>query len=310
MTFTGFTQDIFDAYAPDRWSSNVYNLPRMKAKDVLVALGQAIEGGLGDDELSGLARGASDEVPNISNQKKVDAQWVFWFRNPDARKELSSFLQKTPLDQGALLNLTPQDKHIGLVIATYHDHVWVGLWLPSSALVDRRNLRMKLEKSWERERFLELAAGLAADLQLQFDGDALALHDVSDAALSELASRLEDAKLPWRLGKQFSRAEVLEADADIVGVFGTMLASLLPMYRYTAWTRDNDFIQASKQIQEEKAQKRKQATSYRKGDKVRVISGLFSGKVGVVQDVDAKAQVRVQVGKMSVVVPGTELVPA
>ena len=64
------------------------------------------------------------------------------------------------------------------------------------------------------------------------------------------------------------------------------------------------------QIQEEKAQKRRQATQFTTGDKVRFIGGLFSGKTGVVQGFDTKAQVKVLVGKMSVVVPGTDLAPA
>jgi transcription antitermination factor NusG len=82
------------------------------------------------------------------------------------------------------------------------------------------------------------------------------------------------------------------------------------VYRFCAWTRDNDLIDAGKQIQEEKAQKRRQATAFNPGDRVRFVSGLFTGKLGVVQETDTKAQVKVRVGKMSVVVAGSELTPA
>lgn len=86
--------------------------------------------------------------------------------------------------------------------------------------------------------------------------------------------------------------------------------ALLPFYRFAAWSRDNDLIEAGKKIQEEKAQRRRQATHFTTGDKVRFIAGLFVGKLGVVQGIDTKAQVKVQVGTMSVVVAGGDLTPA
>ncbi|MFC1611301.1 transcription termination/antitermination protein NusG, partial [Myxococcota bacterium] len=71
----------------------------------------------------------------------------------------------------------------------------------------------------------------------------------------------------------------------------------------------NDHIDMGRQLQEEKAQKRRQALGYNPGDKVRIISGVFAGKTGVVQNIDTKAQVKVQVGKMSLVVSGSDLTP-
>jgi transcription antitermination factor NusG len=57
-------------------------------------------------------------------------------------------------------------------------------------------------------------------------------------------------------------------------------------------------------------QKRKNTTQFQPGDKVRIITGLFRGKTGVVQETDTKAQVKVNVGPMSVVVAGGDLAPA
>ena len=53
--------------------------------------------------LSHLVRGASDEIPNITNQKKVDRQWVYWYRNKEDRETLSNFLGKTVLDSANLV---------------------------------------------------------------------------------------------------------------------------------------------------------------------------------------------------------------
>ena len=71
MAFDGLSTEAFAAYSPDKWSSNVHNLARMQAKDNLLALCDHATHNL-DAELTGLARAASDHMPNITNHKKVE----------------------------------------------------------------------------------------------------------------------------------------------------------------------------------------------------------------------------------------------
>ena len=66
--FNGLQSEHFQTYAPEKWSSMVHNLARMKTKDVVVSLADAI-GGRPGQTFDGLVRGASDEIPNITNQK-------------------------------------------------------------------------------------------------------------------------------------------------------------------------------------------------------------------------------------------------
>src|SRR5262245_25664348 len=124
--FKGFSQDTFAAYAPEKWSSNVHNLTRMKIKSALVSVCDNAQKGL-EEELKELGRAASDEVLNIVNHKKVDAQWVYWFRNEEARKALAIFLEKTPLDQANIFNIAAQDKHVCLAVVLRQSGLWVGL---------------------------------------------------------------------------------------------------------------------------------------------------------------------------------------
>ena len=113
----------------------------------------------------------------------------------------------------------------------------------------------------------------------------------------------------WSIGHGINADEAIELGVDLSDHVLRWLGVFAPFYRFAAWSRENDFIEAGKQIQEEKAQKRRQATGFRKGDKVRITGGLFSGKRGVVEAIDSKAQVKVRVGKMSVVVSGHDLHP-
>lgn len=309
MAFSGLGAETFATYTPDKWSSMVHNLARMKAKDTMVALCDAAQAHL-DDTLGGLARAASDEIPNITNQKKVDAQWVYWFRDKDARESLASFLKKIELSQAHIFDLAPQDKHAILAVVIRESELWVGHRIAAAAEVDRKNLVSKLGKSWERESLVSLLQELPQGATLGLEGDTKAAHELTPNDLHELAGRFNKTAPAFVVGHAFSPEEAVELGADLAHQVGRWLSAMAPVYRFSAWSRDNDFIEATKQIQEEKAAKRRQATSYKKGDKVRVISGMFTGKNGVVESVDTKAKVKVRVGTMSVVVSGHDLVPA
>ena len=305
---SALTQEHFDTYAPEKWSSNVHNLPRMRTKDVLLKISDATQAGL-DDVLTGLSRASSHEVPNIMNQKKVDAQWVYWFRGAQARANLTSFLEKIKLDASALFNTSTQDKHVNLAIILRQTSLDIITWLASGATVDRRNLSMKLSKSWERDTFLEILHALPNEAQIFLGAEATPTPHVTAEQLEALEERALKGSDAISFGFSLSPAAAQELGGDLPAHLQNYLAALAPVYRFIAWSRENDHIDANKKIQEEKAQKRRQATSYHKGDKVRIIGGLFSGKVGIVQEMDTKANVKVQVGKMSVTVPGTDLTP-
>ena len=307
--FAGLTEDMFKIYTPDKWSSNVHNLPRMRNKDAMLALCDAACIGL-KEELAGLGRASSDEIPTIVNQKRVEAQWVYWFRDATARKSLASFLEKTPLDQANIFNIAPQDKHVNLAVVMRNTDLWIGLRVASGAVVDRRNLATKLGNSWEREHFLSLLKELPDGALMGFQNNAIGTADVTLEHLGEFADQLVSSDQAWLIGSSIDVSEAVQLSGELVDDVRRWLGALTPLYRFTAWTQENDLIEANKQIQEEKAQKRRQATAFTPGDRVRITAGLFTGKLGVVQETDTKAQVKVLVGKMSVVVPGDTLTPA
>ncbi|MEE8408156.1 MAG: hypothetical protein V3T05_00995, partial [Myxococcota bacterium] len=307
--FKGLDAKVFAIYAPDKWSSNVHNLARMQAKDAMFALCDGATKGL-DEELDGLSRAASDEVPNISNKKKVDAQWVYWFRNADVRKALASFLEKTPLDQSKLFDIAPQDKHVTLAVVLRESALWVGVRVASGATVDRRNLAALLHAAADRQRLRAFLESLPDGATIGLDGDEQAVSATDDATIAAMAGRLGQDDPAWLLGHSVPADEALQLGGDLADYIGRWLGALAPHYRFIAWVPGNDRIGLRHEIAEQKAERQRQALGYKSGDKVRIISGIFSGKVGVVQTIDAKAQVKVQVGTMAVVLSGNDLTPA
>jgi hypothetical protein len=307
--FAGITQDLFSVYVPEKWSSNVHTLTRMRNKDVMLTLCAALEGQLGE-ALQGLARQASDEFPNISNNKRVEAQWVFWFRDAVARQSLATFLERTPLSEKTIFNIALQDKHAIIAVTLANDGIWAGLRLAQGASIDRRNLMAKLSQSWERERALQMFAELPENTVVRLGETERAGRDFDQAALGGLGEQLTPEGADLTIGTRLGTNEAVALGPNLADALSATLRGVLPLYRFAAWTRDNDLIEVSKQLQVQKAQRRRDQAAFNAGDRVRFVSGLFSGKVGVVQDVDAKAQVRVRVGKMSVTVGGSDLAAA
>ncbi len=310
MSFNGLTPELFSTYTKEKWSSMVHNLARMKAKDTLVTLATAAALDL-EEELSGLDRAASDEIPNITNGKKVDAQWVYWFRDKAGRAELSTFLKATPLDQATIFNIAPHDKHSTLAVIAREAGLWVGFRVGPGASIDRHNLASKLSKSWEREALLALFKELPDGMRIGHDddsGDVVSTEEVDDTALIKFSETLGAKDGAFAIGHLIEANEAVEFGVDLLDNLRRWLGVLVPVYRFAAWSRDNDYTEVAKKIQEEKAHARHQATSYKPGDKVRIVGGLFSGKRGVVESTDTKANVKVSVAGMAIVVAGADLV--
>jgi hypothetical protein len=125
-----------------------------------------------------------------------------------------------------------------------------------------------------------------------------------------VASRLSDGDAAWHLGHRTPRDQAIALGAGLTETLGGWLRALVPLYHLLAWTPDNDLIDANRALAEKMEARRRQAHSYGPGDRVRVLTGVFAGKNGRVESIDSKAQVKLRIGTMTVVLQGTDLTPA
>jgi len=307
--FNGLQSEHFATYAPEKWSSMVHNLARMKTKDVMVSLAEAI-GNRPGQTFEGLVRGASDEIPNITNQKKVDSQWVYWYLNKESREALSSLLGKTVLDQASLFTTAAHEKHITLAIILRNDRLVAGVRIAKSAEVDRNNLIAKLDKDKHAQAFLETLADVPAGLVMGAEGALVPCSSVeSPEGLSTMLETLRGGQDAFFLGISIESAEAIAAGDALLDTLASVMDAATRIYAAVAWARDNDFIGATHEIKREKKEKLQRAANFQPGDKVRITKGLLSGKIGVVESVDSKAVAKVSVGQMSLKVSGQDLVP-
>ncbi|MGZ3408440.1 MAG: transcription termination/antitermination protein NusG [Polyangia bacterium] len=306
--FPGFTAADFDAYQPKKWKSNVFNRERLDVKQKLVALGRELQGTMLAPDGSPLACEPSVEHPTLWNHKQVEAQHLYFSRNEGARKELDAIIERGKSIASMIDDPSPQRNHLFLAVTLSEQAMELSLKLHPDARVDRENLERKCDDHFEREKLLHLLRGLDG-FKIGITPDVVAVAELDEGKLLELVAQLGKSASPQPLaigapqrlfyvGRALARDEALAAGAAIVDEAKRLLQSLLPVYRFIAWSRENDFVSIKETLQKEKQQKRQKGLQ--KNDAVRIIRGMFSGKQGVVQEVDGKGSLRVLVGKVAV----------
>lgn len=307
--FPGFTRADFDAYQPKKWKSNVFNRERLEVKQKLVALGRELQGAMLAPDGSPLAVEPSVEHPALWNHKQVEAQHLWFSRNEGARKELDAIIERGKSIASMIDDPSPQRNHLFLAVTLAEEALALSLDLHPDARVDRENLERKCGDHFEREKLLHLVRGLGDGFVAGITPDLIPVAGLDEGKLVELVAQLGKDTSPQALtlgaphkllyvGRAMTRDAVLAAGSAIVDEARRTLLALLPIYRFIAWSRDNDFLSIKETLQKEKQQKRQKGLV--KNDPVRIIRGMFAGKQGVVQEVDAKGGLRVLVGKVAV----------
>jgi KOW motif-containing protein len=301
--FTGFTDRDFDAYLPSKWKSNVFNRERLEVKQKLAALGKAIGGSLVAADGSPLTCEASVEHPALWNHKQVEAQHLFFSRNEGARKELDRIIDRSRSLSAMLEDPTPQRNHLYLAVTIDHERVEFALKLHPDARVDRQNLERKCTEHWEREKLFGMLRELPAGYRVGVTGGtSFAARELDEAGLKTLLAELAKPELPGKthwlvVERSLSRADATAAGGALVETARRELEALLPVYQFVAWSRDNDFVSIREVLKQEKQAKRQKGLT--RNDKVRIVRGPFSGRTGVIQEIDAKGALKVLVGTVA-----------
>jgi hypothetical protein len=314
--FAGLVRADFDAYAPNKWRSNVFNRERLEVKQHLLALGRELQPlAIGADGAP-LAIEASVEHPALWNHKQVDAQHVFFFRNDGARKELDAIIDKTRSLAAQIEDPTPQRTHLFLAVTLTHDALEIALRLHPEARVDRQNLERKLDDHFEREKLLARLHALGDTFRCGIGAQLTPVAELDDARLAALvgelgrpAPGLTPPGAPPRffvVSSAIARDEALAAGPALVEAVRARFQALVPVYQEIAWSRDNDMLSMREALKKEKESRRQRGLA--KNDTVRIVRGMFAGKSGTVHEIDARGGLKVLVGKLAVKVDADDVV--
>lgn len=256
MIFDGFSGEDFDAYAPSKWSSNMFTLQRRKVKDKLDVLGKQLAGEFGNAGLE-LILHLSDDHPSLWNNKKVDTQWLFFSRDTNAQRELSDIIDTEKTLAATLVDPTPLYRHIFLGVSINETALEIGIRLHHDAWVDRKNLLSILNDEEKRRGFISLCQSLPAQIGFGLHQTELtAVGNLEGDTLQAFQNEFDTSSKGWMfLGARIARDEVVNQGADIALSVISIMSQLVPVYKYIAWSPQNDALSIDT-IFEQKKQER------------------------------------------------------
>jgi hypothetical protein len=306
--FTGFGESDFKAYEPKKWSSNAYTLERRKAKDKLLALSRAVQEQL-QKELAGLELVGSDEAPTVANGKKVEAQWAFFVRDSEARAALKPFLETTDLQAGAnLFDIALQHQHAVLALRLDLEGLDLRVDLAGKAKVDRENFAEKLKQGWARDQWVQLCRGLPAGAKVGFEPNPKLAAEIDPGDFEGLAEPIK-GDAAFVVGARVPKSDPVLGNEGLIDLVLERTRAMLAVYRFLAWSRDNDHRQIKEALKKTQEERAKRAAAFQPGDRVTILAGLFAGRSGYLAELDAKGRAKVMVGPVSVSVEAKDLKP-
>jgi len=296
--FNGFSPEAFAAFEERKWASNRFNLERMKTRARLQALGQGL-GPLLGDEAAGLVFGTTLDHPHIFNRSCVSSMWLYLDRPEEERTELTRIVDKDLTLKEKVGDPVPQHQAALTGVEVCHEGVKVFFRMHSSAVLDRRNLCARLDDPMELQQFGALLAKLDSSFQVRLDGTVSTVAG-SGASVGAIRAALDRGEDWFGVERSFSRDDPAIGSSTFSQLAAELLRPLLSVWRFAAWSRTNDRLKISRVLKEEKKEKARRLTGFEPGDTVTVVSGLLGGKKGVVQSVDLKGRVKVQLGRVTV----------
>jgi hypothetical protein len=313
-TFRGFEPHDFDAYAPQKWRSNVYNLERMQVKEKLLALARELSPVQADPQSPPLAVEASADHPALWNGNEVRVQSVYFLRAEAERQELFSRITRAKSMQSLLADPNPYREHIHLSVTLSQDCLCVALQIYPDATVDRENVARMIADGWRLQTLVERVNELPSAFGVQLgpaepaDPAAVGSEALRDAFTAEPKPPAPGTTAAPVLAasRRYPREEERLFSPELPARLREDLDELLPLYRALSWSRDNDFLSVKESIREEKKAKRSRGVG--KDDRVRVTRGLFTGKTGTVLATDAKGGLKVRLGTMVVKLDANDVV--
>jgi hypothetical protein len=252
----------FDAYAAEKATSNAYSRPRLEVKQRALAWARVVVARLAEQGIAVDVHG-SDEHPSLRNKKRVDCQWVFFWRDQAARDELDRLLDRGRSIAAEIDDPSPFTRHAFLALRLDTASVEVCFAVHPEARVDVENLGACLAEGHEDDAAALTSALRALPEQFAMGtspDDRTPASAATPEALRALVERAAARRVPLWIGWSVSRDAALEHSSLALGdgpgrpptldeQLEDAIVALAPIYRLIAWSRENDRIALDRRIE-------------------------------------------------------------
>jgi hypothetical protein len=249
----------FDAYLPERATSNAYTRPRLELKQRMQAWAKGVVARLAELGVA-VEVTASDEHPSLRNGRRVDYQRVFFWRDAAARADLEKLIDRKKSLSAEIGDPAPHQKHAFLALRIDVLKLEVGVEAHPDAWVDMRNLRARLAdpaRALELTSALELlpeqfAIGLAEVNKKGATPEPAERAQAQKAKTDTIRALLDQAEQEGRslwIGWSVPRDVAVEHSALLDEQLEDAALALGPIYKLIAWAPDNDLLVLGREVE-------------------------------------------------------------
>lgn len=234
------TPGDFDAYLPERASSNAFSRPRLELKQRALGWARNVVERLQSIGIAMDIHG-SDEHPSVRNGHRVDAQWVFFWRSQRERGELDAVLDQRAGIAEALRDPSPYYRHAFLALRLDAERVEVSAQVHPDAWVDFEAFRARLADEQGARAMVDTIASLPEQFHYGISGRRVeSVSTITVDSLRDIAERLQDEGAALWIGWAVPRDVALEHAHTLDEQLEDALVALAPVYRHLAWREDDD----------------------------------------------------------------------
>lgn len=245
----------FDAYAPEKATSNAYARPRLEVKQRALGWARGVVARLAELGIAVDVHG-SDEHLSLRNKKRVDCQWVFFWRDAAAREELDRLLEQGRSISQEIDDPSPYTRHAFLALRIDVQSIEVCFAVHPEAKVDVDNLRARLGKSEGSadeapltDELMHALAALPDEFTIGVDDDRVACASATPGAILGLLERAAAGQVPLWIGWSVNRETALLHASILDEQLEDAIVALAPIYKLVAWSRDNDRIALDRRLE-------------------------------------------------------------
>ena len=253
VEFKGLIGAHFDAFEERKWSSNRFNLERMRVREQAEVLARQTTERLAESGVS-LAWRSTQDHPTIFNKKKVDAQWVLLGRDDAERKRIETLVEAELTRRAGYADPAPPHQEVALALRVDIGGFEIALRVHEHAYLDRRNLSRRLADEAGRAALHALLAALPPEVVVAVGESPRPAAEISVEELGAWAERIETGS-GWlvMIGRAFGRSDALLGTAALADAAAELMLALAPLYAFVAWSESNDHVAGAALVAEHMA---------------------------------------------------------
>lgn len=303
-----FEEEDFNAFEEVKWSSNRFNLERMRISEKLLLIGEELNKFLNPNPIF-IEYQTTPWNPCIFNHHRVDEILLFFKRSKEEEKSVIHLIDKKVSIPEEIKEVSPHKKHIILGVRIFKLGIEAGLYLHSYSWIDLINFEHRTKNFWEMGKFLDIINSLPADFILLTANEKklLGAEKLKEKDIEALQKEILEKSSFFFIGKFYPREDKILRGERILKEFKDIFLKLIIIFNFIAWSRNNDFISIHKEVKKEKVAIQAGIKDIYKDDKIIILNGVFKGKGGRVVEVFDKGYLKIQIGNFFLKIAGKDV---